>query len=296
MDQTYNRWEVVLVNDHSTDHTLSLVKAHPINESQKIKTIQNEGVGLIDALVTGYKHVKGNYITRMDGDDLMSMDRLKVLKEVLDQCQKPSLVTGMVQYFPESSLSEGYKKYENWLNDRQIKQDHRLMIYRECVFASPNWMMKTKDLNAIGGFDNLTYPEDYALALKCYDHDVQFVGIPQVTLKWRQHPLRMSLHHNGYNQASFFQLKITHFVKKHYIASKNIVVWGENEKSRLTGKLLKELEVPFISLNLKSVHRTKKICNPLILIAVYPDISERNEIRKYLDDLKLDEGQHYWFL
>jgi glycosyltransferase involved in cell wall biosynthesis len=294
--QTFTKWEVILVNDHSTDRTVEIAIGHPIARSGKLYIVDNEGDGLLDALLTGWKHVKGDYITRMDGDDLMSVDRLQLMKNALDSCQNPSLVTGWVQYFPRHLISEGYKRYEQWLNDRQIYQDHHLMIYRECVFASPNWMMKTEELKAIGDFDELTYPEDYALALKCYAKGVKFVGLPHHTLSWRHHPLRMSIHHEGYDQSSFFRLKITEFIKNEYDPSKNIVVWGENEKSRLTGILLKELEVPYISLNLKNVHRTKKICNPLILIAVYPDISERNEIRKYLGDLKLDEGQHYWFL
>ena len=62
-----------------------------------------------------------------------------------------------------SGRSEGYLKYEYWLNDRIDQNDHYKHIYRECVIASPNWISKKQDLIQYKIFENLNYPEDYSM-------------------------------------------------------------------------------------------------------------------------------------
>lgn len=49
-------------------------------------------------------------------------------------------------------------------------------------------MMYKEALEAIGGFDELLYPEDYDLILRCYNHQFQIKGIHETTLLWREHP------------------------------------------------------------------------------------------------------------
>lgn len=297
--QSIAEWELIIIDDHSTDSTTSQITEHKIYKSKKVKLIANSGNGVIDAIKTGLMIVSGEYITRMDGDDLMSRDRLQVMYEAMQKAIKPSIVCGQVEYFPEQNVSNGYREYGKWLNEVQKNQSHHKWMYRECVFASPNWMMKTSDLLDIGGFDKLTYPEDYAHALNCYEKGIEFIGIPHVTLQWRHHPHRTSLLDNAYSQSSFFELKISHWIKMHLDKSRNVLIWGKNRKSKLTSEILEKKQVEHICLDLSNVAETRSYARPLILIAVYPSKPEREKIRAYLNKMAnypLVEGTDYWFL
>ena len=293
--QSCRDYELIIVDDHSTDDTHDRILSHPLHTQGKIKLILNDGNGLIDALNTGWPHISRPYITRMDGDDRMGPDRLDHMLTALMSCRQPTLVTGGVRYFPRRDLPSGYRRYEQWLNEVQTQQSHTQWIYRECVFASPNWMMKTHELATTGAFTGLDYPEDYALALRLHANGVHFKSIPRTTLYWRHHPDRMSLHHAGYHQRAFFRLKIRHFVKNEWQQDRPVIIWGQNEKARLTRLHLRELDIPHITLSQDQVHHTRDYPSPLVLIAVYPDPPIRQQFRKYLDDLGLTEGKGYCF-
>ena len=119
----------------------------------------------------------------------------------------------MVKYFGEKPISEGYLKYENWINEINLTGKQWQQVYRECVIASPNWMVRKSDLDNIGGFNDLIYPEDYHLVFKWYQNRFDIHTIPEVTLYWREHPERTSRNSEYYAQKSFFNLKIHQFIK-----------------------------------------------------------------------------------
>ena len=153
--QSHQDWELLCINDHSEDETEDLIRK--FNDS-RIRLVQNSGMGIIPALQTGLSSATGEFLTRMDADDLMPENKLRLL---LSKASKDRfVVTGKVQYFSEDKVSEGYKKYESWLNLRIENNDHFDHIYRECVIASPNWLVSTEIIRKDRIFEQLNYPED----------------------------------------------------------------------------------------------------------------------------------------
>ena len=69
-NQTYSNWELIIVDDNSTDNSLSIVRSYAENDS-RIKLFKNKGSGIIDALQLAYSKSEGALITRMDSDDIM---------------------------------------------------------------------------------------------------------------------------------------------------------------------------------------------------------------------------------
>ena len=78
-DQTEAKWELIAVNDHSTDDSKQILQHFAQNDA-RIKVLENKGSGIISALQTGYQLTTGNFIHRMDADDVMPIIKLKVLK------------------------------------------------------------------------------------------------------------------------------------------------------------------------------------------------------------------------
>lgn len=243
LGQTHTDWEWILVNDHSTENELEALA--DLLDDPRIILLKNKGKGIIDALCTGMAYAGGEYITRMDADDVMPDFKLAAFLKAL-QISDEQIVTGKVTYFSATgSISTGYQKYESWLNNRVDKHDFYRHIYRECSLASGNWMMRKTDLEKCGGFVGLNYPEDYDLLFRWYESGFKIKGLDEVTHLWRDHELRTSKTSAHYQQKAFFELKINRFVELDLDPKRQLIVNGTGQKGRLTAKILLQRSVSF---------------------------------------------------
>jgi cellulose synthase/poly-beta-1,6-N-acetylglucosamine synthase-like glycosyltransferase len=209
----------------------------------RVVLIDNKGAGIRDALISGLEIAEGEFVTRMDADDIMPENKLELFLQKLEK-NPSAVVTGKVSYFSESGISDGYQKYEQWLNERVDKQDFYKEIYRECTLASGNWMMRTDILKKCGGFSDLRYPEDYDLLFRWYENGIEIKGIDELTHLWREHPARTSRTSDDYSQERFFDLKINHFLNHDY-QDIPLVLNGTGAKGKLVARILIEQKIPF---------------------------------------------------
>lgn len=305
--QSFPDWELIIVNDHSTDATLAFLNTFS-SEDDRIQFHLNEGKGIIPALQLAFSLANADFITRFDGDDIMPDKRLALMVKALETSPAKTIVTGKVKYFSDQPISKGYLSYEAWLNDRIDQKDHWQWVYRECVIASPNWIMRRKELSAIGGFDGLTYPEDYDLVLRWNQHGFAVKALDEITLHWREHTARTSRNSEHYNQEYFFRLKVNHFVK-HELGNCNLILWGTDTKAKLTAGILHELKIDFRWMGLQesgssSIHGHKidhytaieGLADFKLLLAVYPPTAQRTKLESYLHNQRLVRGENYWYL
>ena len=115
VNQTYKSWEVLAVNDGSIDDSFDLVSEYS-EKDNRIHVFQNRGQGIIPALQTAYAHSKGEFITRMDSDDIMVTHRLEKMVHNLKYKGNGHVAIGQVKYFSNRGISNGYARYEQWLN------------------------------------------------------------------------------------------------------------------------------------------------------------------------------------
>lgn len=306
--QTFTFWELTVVNDHSADATEEILQTHCL-EDERIRVFNNPGNGIIPALQHALNACTGEFVTRMDGDDLMPENKMELMTVALKAQPAKTIVTGKVQYFGTEPVSEGYLGYQHWLNERIDRKDHWDWIYRECVIASPNWMIRTADLLAMGGFDDLCYPEDYDLVLRWYQHGFRLLSLDTTTLRWREHPERTSRTSDHYDQEHFFRLKINHFLS-HQLMGQSLILWGAGSKGRLTASLLDQHGQAFGWMDISPEkyqdgidgHPVGKFTDIegksdfKLLIAVFPPEKERLRLDKYLLDNGLKMGVDYWYL
>ena len=129
LNQTYTNWELIVVDDHSTDESFTIVDAYAKQDS-RIKLFKNTGNGIIDALRLAFQHSKGNYITRMDSDDMMTPNKLELMLNDLKAHGKQHIALGLVRYFSDDGVSDGYARYETWLNTLTKTGANYLEIYK----------------------------------------------------------------------------------------------------------------------------------------------------------------------
>ncbi len=244
LNQSYTNWELVIVDDGSTDDSYNVVESFSDNDN-RIILFKNSGSGIIEALRMAFKHCKGDYITRMDSDDIMIPNKLEVLLEGLRNHGKGHVAVGLVKYFSSKGINDGYAKYEVWLNNLTKKGTNFSEIYKECVIPSPCWMIHKDDLITCDAFNPNDYPEDYDLTFRFYKHDFKCIPCDEVLHEWRDYSTRTSRIHEHYATNHFIDLKLRYYLELHYDSNRPLAIWGAGEKGKFIAKLLIKKNIPF---------------------------------------------------
>jgi glycosyltransferase involved in cell wall biosynthesis len=243
-NQSYKNYELIAINDHSSDNSLEILHNY-VHRFASLLVLNNNGLGIIDALKTGYAAQNGQFITRMDADDSMPPKKLEYLLDSLQNAGDGYVATGLVKYFSEGQLGEGYQKYEAWLNGLTEASRNFDERYKECVIPSPCWMMKTSDFEKIGGFNSTTYPEDYDLVFRMFEGEMKVVGVREICHHWRDHGQRASRNDENYADNNFLDLKLSYFLKLDYKPNKELFLWGAGNKGKYLAKQLIQQNIPF---------------------------------------------------
>jgi len=232
-NQSYTHWECICIDDNSEDSSAEIVSAFE-ERDKRFKYLPSSGHGVISALQCGHIQSKGKFITRMDADDLMPEKKLELLLELLVRSGEGVIATGKVSYF--NALGEGFIRYQNWLNQMIDENSHRQNIYKECVIASPNWMMSVDDFKAIGAFNSDIYPEDYDLIFRSFEKNLKVASTKEVTHLWRDHENRASRTSDLYMENTFVPLKVSFFIKLTLKENDKLTIWGVGKKGKAIAK------------------------------------------------------------
>ncbi|WP_422104592.1 glycosyltransferase family 2 protein [Winogradskyella sp.] len=307
LSQTYNHWEAIFIDDHSNDLSVSIVEKFSKND-HRIKCFKNEGTGIIEALRTAFKHSTGDYITRMDSDDIMTPNRLEVMLSNLLKHGKQHLAIGQVKYFRDDGISDGYARYQRWINQLTENGSNYSEIYKECVVPSPCWMLHRDDFIACEGFEPNRYPEDYDLTFRFYRAGYTCIPCNKVLLHWRDYSTRTSRTHEHYAINYFLDIKVHYFLELDYDSHRPLTIWGAGHKGKTVAKLLIDEQIPFywICDNPKKIGKDiygQKLLNfnylqqlhlPQTIVTVAND-NEQKDIVAYFEQQKMLSMTDYFF-
>ena len=307
LKQTEPDWELLAVDDFSTDQSWAILQEFA-QQDDRIKVFTNEEKGIIPALRKAYAASSGNLITRMDADDVMPPRKLEVLCNALKKVGPGHIATGLVQYFSEGKLGEGFQKYEQWLNALTGENRNFEAIYKECVIPSPAWMVYRDDLDQCEAFNPDTYPEDYDLCFRFYKNRLKPVGCREVVHLWRDHQQRASRNDPNYTDQTFFELKLPYFIDLDYNQSRPLVLWGAGKKGKTLAKMLAEKYIDFRwvcnstskwgkqinGIKMENFNILQELVDPQVIIAVAGPKDQKG-IEQYLKKMNFTEGKHYYF-
>ena len=243
-NQSYLHWELISVNDHSTDDSLEILNRYS-QKDPRIKVYTNRGQGIIPALQLAHTHTQGKYITRMDSDDIMLPVKLESMKLNLDKYGPGHLACGKVKYFADYEIGDGFSRYESWLNTLIANGNNFTERYKECVVPSPSWMCYLEDFEKCGAFNPDMYPEDYELVFRFHELGLKCIPSSETVHLWRDYQTRTSRVDEHYADQSFLNLKMKYFFKLDQDLSKEILIWGAGKKGKKLASLLQSSNVPF---------------------------------------------------
>lgn len=233
LSQTHQNLELLLIDDHSSDAAIGSLD----RSDTRLKIAGNRGNGLVDACNTGFDLARGEYIARMDADDISLPDRFQLQLEYLDQYPMIDISGCCVQIFSEQGLQGGLQRYQVWLNSvRDPVQVHQ-QIFIESPLPNPSLMFRRAALKQLGGYRNNGWPEDYDLLLRA-DAAGMRMGKPEaVLLRWREHEQRLTHTDSLYDRQNFMQAK-SHFLVNHRLNGRPVVIWGAGPSGRLVYDLI----------------------------------------------------------
>lgn len=202
LGQAYASFEVVVVNDGSTDGTDVLLESYSGRTNLKIVTLR--GVGLAAASNQGIDAAEGEYIVRLDADDWFDENLIVVLANYLDKYPN----VGMV--FCDYHTVDVHGDLIQTIR-RAKANDEVELLDRPCLAAGAMYRRRCYDV--VGGYnESLRYQEDYDFWIKFIEKfEVRNVSLP--LMYYRQHGSSMSRNWDGRMQA---RRRVKHkFVQEH---------------------------------------------------------------------------------
>lgn len=217
LKQSFTDFELLIINDCSTDQTENIVLSQT---DSRIRLVRNsENLGLAASLNKGMALAKGEYVARMDCDDQCLPERLAEQVAFLDQNPDIHICGTWVQAFRE-----------NWemLWEYPTDPDHiRCQMLFNCCLAHPSIMIRKETWQNLGlAYDpTFRYGEDYELWLR-ENLRIRFANIPKVLLRYRLHQKQMSKTQTDLSQSVPFQIR-TKALSKLLETSENERIWHE---------------------------------------------------------------------
>lgn len=206
LEQTWRDFELIVVDDGSTDATLAILQ-HYAELDSRIRVFARAHGGVVAAMNFGMWQCSGRYIARMDSDDLCLPDRLALQREHLDRHPHIGLVGGRVRFGGDPVAGRGYKTYVDWTNTLVTEQDIRLARFVESPFANPSIMFRKELVSRYGPFYEGPFPEDYELLLRWMDAGVAMDKVDREVLVWNDPPSRLSRTDSRYSADAFYRVK-----------------------------------------------------------------------------------------
>jgi glycosyltransferase involved in cell wall biosynthesis len=161
LDQTFSDFELILINDGSTDNSEQVIRGF---NDPRIKYIRNEGnKGLVYSLNKGLDEARGVFIARMDGDDISLPERLQKQVQYLKAHPEADLLATTVQLINEKGQHTGY-----WKEDRDnINPAHiyEFLPVNNCI-AHPSVLARAEKIKSLRYREAQGQAEDYDLWLR----------------------------------------------------------------------------------------------------------------------------------
>lgn len=236
--QDFNDFEVIAINDGSSDRSADMLNRYAALDS-RIKVKNQAHGGLVAALNLSLELAKGEYLARMDADDIMLPRRLMRQVEYLDANLHVDVVACQVALLDATSSTEGLRHYIDWQNNCVQAHDIRNAIYTESPVSHPSVMMRHKVLRDMGGYRDGQFPEDYDLWLRMIQAGYVITKIPETLLRWRDSQMRLSRRDERCSRQAFDNLRAAYLALDARLQqAERLVIWGAGRLSRKRCRLL----------------------------------------------------------
>ncbi|MFA6407402.1 MAG: glycosyltransferase [Candidatus Paceibacterota bacterium] len=180
LTQTFKDFELIIIDDGSSDGTRDIIKSF---QDERIVIIVNEkNIGLINSLNKGIGVARGEFIARMDADDISEPERFEKQIGYLEK----NIEVGVLGTAVSHADAQGRK-----ISILTQPTSHEGILWKmcfECAVIHPTVMMRRDLVLEVGGYDiNFPHIEDTELWMRMI-RKTKFANLPDVLLMHRLHP------------------------------------------------------------------------------------------------------------
>ena len=198
LDQTYNDWELIIVDDCSTDNSVDVIKSF---NDERIKLFINEkNLGLAQTVKRGVEYATGEWIVFLESDDLITPDNIEKKVQIIKKYSNLNLIFNDCEFFGDKNkvkdFSIALKKTRILLKNKNypIKMFYNFYLKINKIFTFSSVMAKREDLLKISYNPPIDSLLDWWLWVQLA-YIGNFYYIPEKLTKWR-------LHKNSYIESS----------------------------------------------------------------------------------------------
>jgi len=187
LKQTYENWELIAVDDASSDNSF-LILQHYANFDNRIKVFKNiRNLGVSKTANFAVSQSKGEFIARMDADDIMYPERIRGQTGFLLRNPRVIVVGGQVKLIDESGKKLGDKRFP--LEHKKIYE----MLYTAMPVQQGAMLVKRTALpKNFEWYNGVRVAEEVKLFFRLIRFG-EFANLPTVVLEYRQYPQSTSL-------------------------------------------------------------------------------------------------------
>ncbi|QJB55078.1 glycosyltransferase family A protein [Pseudodesulfovibrio sp. zrk46] len=307
--QTCTDFEVVAVDDGSTDNTAGVLAEYARRDS-RINTFSIEHGGVIKAANAAIGAAKGQYIARMDADDEVLPERLAAQAQLLDENPEIGLAGCRIRFGGCRETCAGYAHYVDWTNSLTTPDAISLHRFVEFPVPNPSIMFRRDCLEQHGSYREGDFPEDYELLLRWLEGGVQMAKADEELLIWNDPPTRLSRNHPRYDVDAFYRIKTEYLAR--WLADNNphhptVHILGSGRTTRKRADLLLDHGIEFAAyydvdprkigniVNGVKVFDREDVPSPedAFCIPYVASRGAREEITEFLDERGYVLGKHY---
>lgn len=273
--QSYINFEFLIIIDNPKINNVIKDYLYSVaNEDQRVHLIENDqNLGLPLSLNKGLEYAKGEYIARMDADDISEPDRIKKQLQYITQFDMDLVGTGRMLIDEEGKILDSYESPIR--NDALIQH---ILPFGSC-FVHPTVMIRAEVLKRQYGYRNFKQSQDYDLWLRLLDEKCKFANIDEPLLRYRirengitnkkpyvqymtakyqkaLHQMRLKYGKDDFSEESF----------NHYLENNNVYSEAKNNKY---SKALNMLNVGIGELKKKNI---KGLGSIIMSIIMFPEM------------------------
>jgi len=229
--QTMESWELVAVDDFSTDETPEIL-AEAARLDRRVRVVKPSSPGLVNALNAGLAVCRGEAVARMDGDDISHPRRLELQMAALDDDPGVGLVACVFRHFPRHNVRKGMLAYESWQNSLLSHHEVIRDLFVESPFVHPSVMFRREAVALVGGYRHMGWAEDYDLWLRLADAGVRFARLAKPLFFWRERPERATRNLPEYTAEAFRACKAHHLRRGFLSGMGEVILAGAGLEGR----------------------------------------------------------------
>jgi len=182
LSQTIDNWELLLINDGSTDSSKIIVDS--INDS-RIHYFEQENKGVAAARNVGLAHMRGDYFCFLDADDYLPPDGLSARLQVFEHNPEVHFVDGRV-----NRMDANLTRFESiWKPNFKGNPLQDLAQLTGKSFFGPTWMVKRNKYENYRMQEGLTHGEDLLFYMQLAKEGGVYDFTPEIVLHYRNNPV-----------------------------------------------------------------------------------------------------------